>query len=297
MYGTASRVDLWLLLEYTRPWTSNILTNNDLAPRVKLSIRRILELNSYSRLLFIRNHHRRTKSPMLFVISSKESNPFVKHFQLSAYEDLVSLDPEHLLAANPGAEYTNPLFLVCTDGHHDRCCARYGLSIYRELARLVGTLAWQCTHVGGDRFAANLICFPHGIYYGHVEQGDLAKIVSLYEEKSIYLPRFRGRACFSRHIQIAECFVRERNEQVRLGDLQFSEIHEFNDQRWMASFISARNKKICKVFFTRSLSTFFERATCNAEVEEQVDQYSLLSYEESPVAFGLRPAPTEAGLR
>jgi hypothetical protein len=64
----------------------------------------------------------------------------------------------------------------------------------------------------------------------------------------------------------------------------------------MASFVSARNNKICKVAFTRSLSTFFEPTTCHAEVEEQVDQYSLLSYEESPVAFGLRTAPTETGL-
>ena len=30
---------------------------------------------------------------------------------------------------------------------------------------------WQCTHVGGDRFAGNLVCFPEGLFFGRVGLG------------------------------------------------------------------------------------------------------------------------------
>ena len=28
---------------------------------------------------------------------------------------------------------------------------------------------WECSHIGGDRFAATMLLFPHGINYGRAD--------------------------------------------------------------------------------------------------------------------------------
>ncbi len=58
--------------------------------------------------------------------------------------------------------------LVCTHGSHDVCCATFGFPIYRDLRdRYVRDLdgklrVWQVSHLGGHRFAPNLLDMPEG---------------------------------------------------------------------------------------------------------------------------------------
>ena len=55
-----------------------------------------------------------------------------------------------------GEEVTEPVYLVCTNGRHDRCCATYGRPAL-ALQASHGDLTWESSH-GGDRFAGNLAC-------------------------------------------------------------------------------------------------------------------------------------------
>ena len=58
--------------------------------------------------------------------------------------------------------------LVCTHGSHDVCCATFGYPSYDELRRryapkLAGSLrVWQVSHLGGHRFAPNVVDLPEG---------------------------------------------------------------------------------------------------------------------------------------
>ena len=52
---------------------------------------------------------------------------------------------------------------------------------------------WECSHLGGDRFAANVLVLPHGFYYGQVP-GDGAELVAAHERGQVALPWLRGRA-------------------------------------------------------------------------------------------------------
>ena len=52
---------------------------------------------------------------------------------------------------------------------------------------------WECSHLGGDRFAANVLVLPHGFYYGQVP-GDGAELVAAHERGEVALPWLRGRA-------------------------------------------------------------------------------------------------------
>ena len=63
----------------------------------------------------------------------------------------------------PGEPLGHPLLLVCTHGIRDRCCARYGQELCRNLHGLAPDgWVWQASHVGGDRFAGNLVVLPEG---------------------------------------------------------------------------------------------------------------------------------------
>ena len=68
-----------------------------------------------------------------------------------------------------------PLYGVCTHGRHDACCAERGRPVCAALSELRPEQTWEVSHIGGDRFAANLVVLPEGLYYGHVEPESVAR--------------------------------------------------------------------------------------------------------------------------
>ena len=125
--------------------------------------------------------------------------------------DLAGLDLAAVAAGIPpgfGDPAPGPLFLVCTHGRHSACCARTGTPLARGLAARFGDAVWETTHVGGDRFAANLVCLPHGIYYGNLGPAEAAAAADAYLRGEIVLDRLRGRAGMPEAAQAAEHFVR-----------------------------------------------------------------------------------------
>ncbi|MDQ2654648.1 MAG: hypothetical protein M3Z20_16570 [Chloroflexota bacterium] len=81
-------------------------------------------------------------------------------------------DPTALQVAGvQKVEYAGRDLFVCTHGTVDACCARFGFPLYRELHRIAAeednsVRVWRSTHFGGHRFAATLIDFPEGRFWG-----------------------------------------------------------------------------------------------------------------------------------
>jgi hypothetical protein len=121
------------------------------------------------------------------------------------------LGPEQLeaLAAGQrpaaGIPEPGPLFLVCTHGRRDRCCARFGVPLARDLAARYPAEVWETTHVDGHRFAANLVILPHGLYYGPVDAPAAPAAVDAYQRGEITARGYRGRNGQDTPLQEAEC--------------------------------------------------------------------------------------------
>ena len=64
-----------------------------------------------------------------------------------------------------------PLFGVCTHGRHDACCAERGRPVAAALTASHPAETWEISHMGGDRFAANMVVLPEGLYYGRMDPG------------------------------------------------------------------------------------------------------------------------------
>ena len=91
-----------------------------------------------------------------------------------------------------------PRLAVCTHGTRDRCCAKFGFAAFQAARRLFEEGASpfapiECSHLGGDRFAATGVFFPSGSMYAHLGDGDLGAVCALEAAGRIAPETYRGR--------------------------------------------------------------------------------------------------------
>ena len=86
------------------------------------------------------------------------------------------------------------LALVCTHGRHDVCCALRGRPVAFALVEAAPDWdVWECSHLGGDRFAANVLLLPSGELFGSLDNTSAVAAVRAYDEGRLLLDHHRGR--------------------------------------------------------------------------------------------------------
>jgi hypothetical protein len=265
--ATASRVDRWLLVEYRGLWSSDAFSGSGLSDQVKRRLRQLRAAHPRTRLLFIRRPDRRGHHGLsVYVADSREGNERLGHLEVSHHEELRTIDPWS--QATPLDE---PLFLACTHGKHDPCCARYGRPLFEALnEQLAAESAWQSTHVGGDRFAGNLVCLPHGVYYGRVDRNDVRTVVDDYLAGQISLPHYRGRSCWPFAVQAAERRIRAEEGLSRVDDLSLRGVEETGDRRWTIGFSTPEGDR--EVVVVAELGELTQ-LTCSSDVAKRPVRY------------------------
>ncbi len=205
--GTAGSTRAWLLVEHPGPWPVDALAQA-LGPDLLAEIER--RAPAVRTVLIRRSARREVVRPLCVLISSAGAEPWMRQVRLDDYREILDLDLESLDAGvqpSSGDVRTAPLFTVCTHGRRDVCCAAFGRPVLRALAAEHDEV-WECTHIGGDRFAANLLCFPHGLYYGHLDPTSALESARLYNEGKVRPSNLRGRSGVPASGQAAEHFVR-----------------------------------------------------------------------------------------
>ena len=222
LYGTASFVRRWLLLEQPGSWGRDALTESRLRPNLAQELRARTGAAGVRVILIRRGVRMSTDRRQCYFVRTDGGDLYQGHMELDLADDLLDVDLASLRDGPvPGAtERTDPIFLVCTHGRHDRCCAIRGNQVSREACAHPGADAWECSHIGGDRFAANLVCFPHGLYYGRVEPGRVTGLMDAYGAGSLSLAHFRGRCCHRFPIQAAEYFARRETNTTEIDAIR-----------------------------------------------------------------------------
>ncbi|HEY0004091.1 MAG TPA: sucrase ferredoxin [Pyrinomonadaceae bacterium] len=281
-YGTASTGDVWLLIEYPLAWGPKALQDSLLSPKLKAHLGALLKKIPRSRLLLIKQDRACGTHINFFVVHSRERKPFILNFQISNYEELADIDLTEAILGRTlagGTVVGGPLFLVCTHGKRDKCCAKFGFHLYKFLRERAGDCVWQSSHVGGDRFAANLICFPHGLFYAHVTEMSGSAIVDAYLDRRMILDQYRGRACYAAHVQAAEYFIRSESGLTGLNELRRLDSQRLDEQSWRVRFLAPLEESVHEVKVSSSLSEFRNFITCQATEEKSVIQYTLADYQ------------------
>src|SRR5207244_2028561 len=172
LFGTATRADVWFCLEYARPWGAEAFDESSIPDSVKQHISSTLSAVPKSRLELIKR--RASAGTVQFYIAvASEQHPKLYRFDFDGYEELLTLDIPAVIANDSAYQQyirEQPIFLVCANGRRDVCCAKLGLPVYEAIHRHAPNLTWQCSHVGGHRFAANVVFLPEGICYGRIDE-------------------------------------------------------------------------------------------------------------------------------
>ena len=238
--ATASRIDHWILLEYRGLWNRDVLGGSTLSPAVKSHLRQQLAELGRARLLFVKKPERRAhRRRQVYVGTSRPGEERVLALELDDEEELVGVDFLAALSGTAGhaTPVEHPLFVVCTHGKRDRCCAKNGRPLYDALRHATDPgRVWQSTHVGGDRFAGNVVTLPHGLYYGRVAPGDADALLESHAGDQIDLARFRGRSAYSFPEQAAEQAIREAEGILAIGGLALVGTERLARGSWRVGF-------------------------------------------------------------
>lgn len=210
MVGTAPPAYRFLLVEQTGPWGRDALLQSRLDPAVGAGLD-LRAAGGEMRVLLIRRPGRPQPPPR------PPSWAYVDTRQQVAWWGRYA-DPRELLDVpldgSAGNARTAATYLVCAHGRHDACCAIRGRALAAELAAAGSSPGaadvWECSHVGGDRFAPNVVVLPYGLYYGSLPVGSAAALLTATEAGEVEPGWLRGRSGSPPAVQAAEIYLRQQ---------------------------------------------------------------------------------------
>ena len=188
MLGTAFPADRILLVEQPGGWGVGGLADSRFDPQVAQRLIGTLGRQGV-RVLAIRRPGRRP-APAQRTWGFADCRPGRHGIVWGTYqtaEELLGLDPAALAEQ---AKDTRAVYAVCAHGTRDMCCAIEGRPVANALDREHPGRTWECSHVGGDRFAANVLVLPTGQLYGRIT--DPLALAAATEAGQVLPDRLRG---------------------------------------------------------------------------------------------------------
>ena len=259
--GTASQVTRWLLIEDPGPWGYDALAENKI-PAPLLDELRSWARTVRARVILIRRRPRELQDARrIFLVNSTRGDEWISAFNSDDTEGLVAMERTGF-GPHPAGEPVDSLYLVCTHGKHDQCCSINGNPVAGELCAQFGDSAWECSHIGGDRFAANVVCLPGGAYFGRVDAAEAQSLIEDYETGILDLDRFRGWSRLPFAAQAAEIEVRRRLGLTKIADLTTEGWTRTGDRSFVVEMSAPTGLVTATVEVTNSEDTYF--LTCRS---------------------------------
>jgi hypothetical protein len=237
--GTAARARTWLCIEQPGPWGRDALSASHLDSGVSRELAALCA-GTGVRIALIRRpgHHPDRHRPVprhVYLAHTAPGDTWLERAMVGDPKALLEVDFRRAGAGEPGLlgeRVTDPLLLVCTNGRRDVCCALLGRPVAAALAGLGGGEAvWECTHLGGHRFAPTALLLPTGYAYGRL---DAAAGARLLDQATVVTENCRGRSTWPAAGQVAELAVRDRTGDQDPDTLQVTTVDETGD-RWFVT--------------------------------------------------------------
>jgi hypothetical protein len=217
--GTATFMRSWLLIEQPGPWPADALEQvlAKAFPPDRLALLDELRVTHGLRPLLIRKPGRHLREPHMtdravFVGGGDPGNRWLERIAVDELAELAGLDLAAVADGRRGLgePVTGPLFLVCTHGTKDMCCAVLGRPLATTLDTNHPGRTWEVSHVGGDRWAGNLLVVPDGYLHGQLDPDGAAQVAKAAITEQVEPDSLRGRTSVrSPWSQHAETAVRQ----------------------------------------------------------------------------------------
>lgn len=210
LVGTAPPAQRWLLVEHHGPWGRAGFAGSGLDPAVVRDLDRWAR-STAGRVVLIRRPGRaaeRAGGPLRWFLA--DSRPGREQLRTGVVDGVAALaQVAAQLAGHPddpsGTAVIDPLVLVCAHGRHDTCCAVRGRPIAAALAGSHPDATWECSHIGGCRFAPAVVLLPHGFVLGSVPDPATAlDAFARYRAGTVDARHLRGRSSLPPAAQAAQ---------------------------------------------------------------------------------------------
>lgn len=216
--GTAPSDRAWLFVEYDGAWGRQALAESRLPEPVLAFLTGLAGV----RVQLIRRHHRRSgPGTRVFAATADAWGARVGTALLTGPEELPGVDLTALVRGEGPAlaAHHDPLWLVCTNGRRDVCCAERGRPIAEALSRRWPEATWETTHLGGHRFAGTLLALPSGLTLGRLGPGTALEACAAVQAGLWPAGLVRGRVGTRPAAQVAEQHLRDRRRLPGLRDV------------------------------------------------------------------------------
>lgn len=280
LIGTASRVQRWLVIEQPGAWGREALVESELDREVATALQGAARRHRV-RVLLARPAGDRSRAGdrRVFLAHSGRERCWVEQVDLPRADAAALLDIDLGTLAfpdPPGVGRSGPdgLAFVCTNGKHDPCCADHGRPVVRALVAAGTPDVWEVSHIGGDRFAANVLFLPDGTYYGRVEPEWAADLVTRHRTGVIDLDRYRGRSALPPLVQVAEAHARRHLGERRITGMTVLAT-EPHDDRIATVVLEQRGGATVEVVVRRDTAPAVQ-LTCHVATTHAPPDYRLV---------------------
>jgi hypothetical protein len=272
--GSSGFGERWFLVEIDGAWGSRAFVQSRLDPA--LARRLVLRVEgARMRPLAIRRTGRRAderRQQSLWRWAVVDARPGQESTRWGSVDD-----PQLLLDVpldgSAGVLSDKPVICVCTHARHDQCCAVKGRPVVSALAKQYPDETWECSHLGGDRFAPTMIVLPHGLHYGRVPAAAACDIIESYLDGRVDPRYLRGRSSLPNAVQAAESFARARFDDNGIDSFR---LVEQRHEGGASTVVFDRGGSLVTVNLveTRSVPLL---STCASTVAAPVREFALVS--------------------
>lgn len=215
--GTAPVARTWVVVEQAGPWGRDALADSHLPDDAAtwLSAAKARGVG----VLLARHPDRPERvgasDHHVWVARSAAGGMRLRHAVLDDLSVVTRWDIDDLAAGQLpaiGSATVDPVTFVCTHSGRDQCCALHGRGLVTALLARTDdqqrARVWECSHIGGHRFAPVTLTLPSGTVHGRIALGDAGDLIARLEGGRVRPELMRGRSCFPEPLQAADVAVR-----------------------------------------------------------------------------------------
>jgi len=217
--GSAPVASRWLLIEHQGPWAKKPLATPPLTASLGAEIDRICA-SFGGKVLLVRRPGRRLpgEDPHSWFAIDTIRRTRVRGSWRTA-DDLREAAHALGMPLSDSDEDADPMVLVCTHATRDACCAVRGRPIAATLAKALPEEVWECTHLGGHRFAGTLLSLPDGACFGQLDPDNALAAVMGHRAGRTDARFLRGTTRWDPPVQAALAAVLAEHGPADLDDL------------------------------------------------------------------------------
>lgn len=224
--GSASQADRFVLVEFPTPWPKKpIEVFGDELGRALAGAASAAK----AKVLLIRRHGQRTGDVRRWAVADARS----QRIRWGSWQDQSELAA---LVDAVGAETSDwsrdPVILVCTHALYDACCGVRGRPVAAALTESHGDAVWESSHVGGHRFAGNVVLPLDGAYYGRLGAHNAAAVVEAHLGGTVSADHLRGFSWMPPVAQAAAVDVLRRWGPASATDFTSVTAEPLGEGRW-----------------------------------------------------------------